>query len=244
MGEVGEPDLDQLLGRIDAIEVGMHHRAARQVVDLHQGEGRARHFERIVAGEVADQRARERGLAGAEVARQRDHVAGREHGGDVARQPAGSAFVAENHLQALGRRRSRRCRHTCSSSPAGTATRSGGTWRRYCGRGTRSRTPRCRWTTCRNRSSPSAGRVPVRSTARTRTARYTAGTPIRTDRHPGHRPSCGAVRSADRVRGGAQAGDRGGGEVLDGTDPAALGRVVVGQHRDEPVVPVAAIFSW
>ena len=76
----------------------MHQRKPRQLVGLHQREGRARHLDRLVVGEIADQRAGERGLAGAEIARQRDQVAGLERGGDVDRQPlvacsSGSATV-------------------------------------------------------------------------------------------------------------------------------------------------------
>ena len=41
----------------------MDQRKLRQLVDLHQREGRARHFDRRVAGEIADERTHERGVA-------------------------------------------------------------------------------------------------------------------------------------------------------------------------------------
>ena len=68
------------------VEIGMHERETRQLVGLHQREGRARHLDAVVAGEIADQRARERGLAGAEIAGQRHQVAGLERSGDVHRR--------------------------------------------------------------------------------------------------------------------------------------------------------------
>ena len=70
LGELGRPG--------QPVEIGVHQREARQLIGLHQGEGRARHFDRLVAGEMADQGAGESGLAGAEIAGQRDQVAGLE----------------------------------------------------------------------------------------------------------------------------------------------------------------------
>ena len=54
----------------------MHDGEARQRVGLHESEGRAWHIEPLVAGEMADQCARKCGLAGPEIARERDEVAG------------------------------------------------------------------------------------------------------------------------------------------------------------------------
>ena len=51
---------------------------------------------------MADHGAGEGGLAGAEIARQRDQVAGRERGGDVHHQPARGFFVGERHREAVG----------------------------------------------------------------------------------------------------------------------------------------------
>ena len=69
-----EAELVQFGRGREAVKIEMVHRNAR-VVALHQREGRARHVERLVVGERADQRARKRRLAGAEVARKRQHVA-------------------------------------------------------------------------------------------------------------------------------------------------------------------------
>ena len=56
----------------------MDHRAARGVIDLHQGEGRARRLELRRLGEGADEAAGESGLAGSEIAGESDEVAGLE----------------------------------------------------------------------------------------------------------------------------------------------------------------------
>ena len=57
---------------------------------------------RFVAGDVADEGAREGGLAGAEIARQRDQVAGLDQPGDVGHQPACGLLVFERHREAVG----------------------------------------------------------------------------------------------------------------------------------------------
>ena len=85
------------------IQVGMHHGEARQRIGLHQREGRARHVERLVVRKMPDQRARERGLAGAEVARQRDEIARLEDRREVDREPARRELVREHDREA-GRR--------------------------------------------------------------------------------------------------------------------------------------------
>ncbi|MGY3405444.1 hypothetical protein ACVWZV_001557 [Bradyrhizobium sp. GM5.1] len=61
----------------------MHHRERWQLVALHQREGRARHFQCIVAGEVADHGPRRRGLAGPEIAGERDDIAGADQQREV-----------------------------------------------------------------------------------------------------------------------------------------------------------------
>ena len=78
----------------------MHHLKPRQLVGLHEREGRARHLGGFVLGEVTDQGAREGGLAGAEIARQRDHVAGPQRIGDVDREPARGVLVRQRHREA------------------------------------------------------------------------------------------------------------------------------------------------
>ena len=87
VGQIVEAEFGELGRARQPVEIGMNEREARQLVALHQSEGRARHLDRVVAREVADQRARESGLAGAEVARQRHEIAGLERGGDVGREP-------------------------------------------------------------------------------------------------------------------------------------------------------------
>ena len=100
LGWLVEAELGKLARVRHAIEVGMHHREARQLVGLHQREGRARHLDRGIVGEMADQRARERGLAGAEIARQRDEIAGLEHGRDVDREALRRALVRKHDREA------------------------------------------------------------------------------------------------------------------------------------------------
>ncbi len=99
--EVIEAELGQFRRPRQPVEVGMHQVEARQLIGLHQREGRARHFHGLVAGEMADQGAREGGLAGAEIAGQRDQVARLDQAGDVGHQAARGLFV--------GRARRRSC---------------------------------------------------------------------------------------------------------------------------------------
>jgi hypothetical protein len=86
----------------------MDQRELRQLIGLHQREGRARHLDGGVAGEIVDERAGEGGLAGAEVARERDHVAGRQRVGDIDRKPAGGVLVGQHHREVRGDRCGRR----------------------------------------------------------------------------------------------------------------------------------------
>ena len=99
-GQVVEAELLQLARRVEPVKVGMHHRKARQLVDLHQREGRARHLNVRVAGEMADHGAGERGLAGAEIARQRDQVAGLQRRRDVGDEALGGLLVGQRHRKA------------------------------------------------------------------------------------------------------------------------------------------------
>ena len=83
VGQIVEAEFGEFGGAGQPVEIGVNQREARQLIGLNESEGRARHFDRVVAGEIADQRAREGRLAGAEIARQRDQIAGFERGGDV-----------------------------------------------------------------------------------------------------------------------------------------------------------------
>ena len=78
-GRSSKPSSASSPGR-NPIEVGMNQREARQFIVLHKRESRAWHLDGLVAGEVADQRAREGGFAGAKIARQRHQIAGLERG--------------------------------------------------------------------------------------------------------------------------------------------------------------------
>ena len=106
--------VDLGVGR-EAIEIGMEHRHAGLVIALHQREGRARNVEAVIAlRHGADEGARQRGLAGAEIALQEDDDAGpceeRQRGaeglerlrsGEVKRRDrasGGEAFVMAGHL--------------------------------------------------------------------------------------------------------------------------------------------------
>ena len=109
--QVVEAELGKLCRTRQPVEVGMHQRKLRQVVDLHQREGRARHLDRGIAGEIADERARERGLAGAEIAGKRDEIAGLERIGDIDRKPLGGVLVRQRHREARRARRGQRHRH-------------------------------------------------------------------------------------------------------------------------------------
>ncbi len=101
-GEVGETDLHEFRWLVDPVKVDVDHREPRQVVGLHQRERRARHLQARVAGELTDQRARKRGLADAEIARERNHVAGRQGVGKVGRQPAGRRLARQHPLRFQG----------------------------------------------------------------------------------------------------------------------------------------------
>ena len=64
-------------------------------IGLDQREGRARHFQRGIVGERADEGAGEGGLAGAEPAGERHDVARREAGGDVLGEGGGRRLVGQ-----------------------------------------------------------------------------------------------------------------------------------------------------
>src|SRR6266487_6294834 len=93
-----EAELDELARLGNPIEIGVDQRKARQRVALDERERRARHFEPLVLGESANQRARERGLAGAEIAGERNEIAGGEDGGDIRGQPARRLLVRKHQL--------------------------------------------------------------------------------------------------------------------------------------------------
>ena len=92
---LGEAELVELGRRADAVEIEMRDRQPC-LIGLHEREGRARHVERGVAGQRPHQRARQRGLAGAEIALQRDDVAGTKRGGDVLAEQRGRFLIRQD----------------------------------------------------------------------------------------------------------------------------------------------------
>ncbi len=88
VGRLLPTELRELGRLLDAEQVGVDDRELaavlhRALVDLEEGEGRARHLEIGLADEIADEGAREGRLAGAEVAGQGDEIAGLDERGDV-----------------------------------------------------------------------------------------------------------------------------------------------------------------
>ena len=94
--------------RIDHLPVGVQQRVRWQVVLLRQRKRRARHLDRVVTGEVADHGAGGCGLAGAEVARQRDDIAGPDQQREVGHQVTSRRFVDERG------RKCGRCYHSAA----------------------------------------------------------------------------------------------------------------------------------
>jgi hypothetical protein len=98
--QIVEAELGQFGGARKPVEIGVHHRKARQLVGLQEGERGTRHLNAILVGEITDQRARERGLAGAEIARQGHQVARLERAGDVAGKAHRGLLVRQVHGEA------------------------------------------------------------------------------------------------------------------------------------------------
>ena len=74
----------------------MHHRHARQMHDRGaSGKVGLWHIERRIVGERADQSARERRLAGAESAGERQKIARPQHRGDVLGEPRRRLLVGK-----------------------------------------------------------------------------------------------------------------------------------------------------
>ena len=114
-----EPELGQLRGEPDPVEVGVPELDPAEVVGLHEGEARARHLLRPPERRQPrpDQRAREMTLAGAEAAGQPERVPGYEPRRDGARQPLGRGRVCKRQAEVqLGSIRSRFSRP--STAPA------------------------------------------------------------------------------------------------------------------------------
>ena len=93
-----QSDFLQLARIIDPIEIGVNNRE-RQIVALRQRECRAWHFQRGVVGEIADHGARRRGLARAEIARERDDVARTDQQREVGHQMRRRRLVRQRHRE-------------------------------------------------------------------------------------------------------------------------------------------------
>ena len=79
----------------------MNNSETRQRVRLRQCERGARYLDGIVVGEIADKSAGKRGLAGAKITGQRNHIARFDHGGDVRHQPVGGCFVGQGRVEVV-----------------------------------------------------------------------------------------------------------------------------------------------
>ena len=149
-GSGDRPISSSSAGIVDAVEVGVDQTEGRKIVALRQREGRARHLQRIVAGEIADHRARRRGLAGAEIARQRDDVAGSDQQREIGHQMRGRGLVRQRD------RECRRCRSFGGVAVGGLVDRKVAR-DRSCPCRDRNRRAPCR-RAVRQRSAPATGR--------------------------------------------------------------------------------------
>src|SRR5215831_4994106 len=100
--------LEDLLGRLQAVEVKMPEDAARRIVDFDQGEGRAWHDQRRIPRGGAQNGPCQRRLAGAQAALQGNDVARPKTPGERGAQALGCSFV---------RQEERMGRHPMSSMP-------------------------------------------------------------------------------------------------------------------------------
>src|SRR5262249_47528530 len=89
---------------LNPVEIGVEHRKSRQFVTLHQREGRARHFQRLVGGKVADHGARRGGLAGTEITAQRDHIPRADQQREIGHQLRSGRLVGKRDGECRGRR--------------------------------------------------------------------------------------------------------------------------------------------
>ena len=110
--QVVETELRQLARAFQPVKVRVHQRKARQVIGLHQREGRARHRNVRIVGQKPDHGAGERGLAGAEIAGQRHQIAGIERGRDIHHQAPDALFARQRDAVARSAGGDRKHRHT------------------------------------------------------------------------------------------------------------------------------------
>ena len=97
LGHLVPAELHQLVAAREAVEIRMDDGRARTVIDLHQGEGRARDLQLRLAGEKAHEGAGQRRLAGAEAAGQGHEIAGFQLLGQNAREALRRCVVGKRH---------------------------------------------------------------------------------------------------------------------------------------------------
>ncbi len=90
-----QAQLRHLVGAVQAVEVDVQHGEVREVVALHQGEGRARHLDRG-AGEGLDAGPGQGRLAGAQITLQRHHVARPQEAGQADPEGGGGRSTAQD----------------------------------------------------------------------------------------------------------------------------------------------------
>ncbi len=86
----------ELGARLQAEEIGMDQREALVLIDLHQGEGGARHLDRGIAQDRADQASGEGRLADAEPSGQGDEIAGTDEACEVAGETRRLGFAGHH----------------------------------------------------------------------------------------------------------------------------------------------------
>ena len=101
-GQGRQTDLFQFRCFVDPVEIRMQQRKRWELVGLREGEGRARNLNRVVAGEIADHRARRCGLPGTEIAGQRDDIARADQQCEVGHQMGGCRLVCQRKRECGG----------------------------------------------------------------------------------------------------------------------------------------------
>ena len=88
-----DAELPDLFGRLEPVKVEMIDHGRRRGIGLHQSESRARHL--VLDAQGPQKSSREDRFAGAQVAPQRDHVAGFDTARDPAAEGGRRGFVGE-----------------------------------------------------------------------------------------------------------------------------------------------------
>ena len=83
------------------VEIGVDERETRQHIGLRERKGRAWHLDAFIAGKETDESSGKSRLAGAEIAGQRNYVAGLDHCGDIRHQPVSASFVGQGRVEVV-----------------------------------------------------------------------------------------------------------------------------------------------